>query len=724
MEVHRCQFVEYVPEAVHCMAFNDDASILAVSRANADIELWNVKNDWLLERIIPGGESQSVEALCWVGKRLFSAGLHGFITEWDLRTLQPKAIVDSYGGPVWCLAASTSGDQLAAGCEDGCVRLFDVTDGGLHYARAFEKQNARILSIAWHESDAVLVTGSADSKIHKWSVRSGRSTLRITVEDLHKESTLVWTVAVLSDMTILSGDSLGNTHVWDGTHGTLKQTLKLHDADVLALVVNRNEDTAYVSGIDHKVVQLRLVESGADGARKWVSTDKQRVHTHDVRALAISRAPGSDLLVSGGIDTQLIVYSADKFGGLGIRRIPPFPHRPFLHMAPEAHALLFQQARKLQVWRLGSAGFSEQMDGITRLADGTQLNVTDPPSLLVEIKPKGNHNVYTAAISRAASYMAFSDSTATKVFRLALADNRTRKCSVSKVRDFALASVFSHALAFTPDERLLVSAGSDSVLRLVDLESPEQIACEFSEHRATGPIIRLAVSADGRWLASGDVSNKIHVFDLKKKKLHCTLPVFDTQHCALAFHPKTAQLLVACVCNRVYAYDTHNMCLSDWSRANSTRFPHSFLKKKQKTIAMAFDPAVENSVLVYDHYMITRLDLDKTIEEGVHTHAFKRTFDMDRKQQHQQGKGTKKHKKGQTQSRSLSDPSQFMEVDGDVNSSAANLAVGRQLYTINRYQPVLLADFMGPRNMVVVERPWLSVMTQFPAPLQRRRYGT
>jgi U3 small nucleolar RNA-associated protein 4 len=48
----------------------------------------------------------------------------------------------------------------------------------------------------------------------------------------------------------------------------------------------------------------------------------------------------------------------------------------------------------------------------------------------------------------------------------------------------------------------------------------------------------------------------------------------------------------------------------------------------------------------------------------------------------------------------------------------------KQLYTINRYQPVLFVDFLGPRSMVVVERPWLTVMSSFPAPLQRRRYGT
>jgi hypothetical protein len=29
------------------------------------------------------------------------------------------------------------------------------------------------------------------------------------------------------------------TQIWDGVHGTLKQSFKLHEGDVLALVVNR-----------------------------------------------------------------------------------------------------------------------------------------------------------------------------------------------------------------------------------------------------------------------------------------------------------------------------------------------------------------------------------------------------------------------------------------------------------------------------------------------------
>lgn len=45
-----------------------------------------------------------MEALCWVGRRLFSAGLNGEITEYDLENLRPRYTVEAYGGPIWTIS--------------------------------------------------------------------------------------------------------------------------------------------------------------------------------------------------------------------------------------------------------------------------------------------------------------------------------------------------------------------------------------------------------------------------------------------------------------------------------------------------------------------------------------------------------------------------------------------------------------------------------------------
>ena len=57
--------------------------------------------------------------------------------------------MDSNGGAVWCLAVNSTGTRLAAGCEDGRIRLFDIEDGRLDYMRSFAPQNGRVLSLAW-----------------------------------------------------------------------------------------------------------------------------------------------------------------------------------------------------------------------------------------------------------------------------------------------------------------------------------------------------------------------------------------------------------------------------------------------------------------------------------------------------------------------------------------------------------------------------------------------
>lgn len=121
------------------------------------------------------------------------------------------------------MAMSPCGRQLAAGCEDGCIKRFDVGDGALAYSQSFDKQGERVLSVAWHRDGEVLVSGSADSSIRVWNAATGRVVLHIAVETGSIDRTLVWAVRVLDDMTIVSGDSRGLVQFWNGKLGALRE---------------------------------------------------------------------------------------------------------------------------------------------------------------------------------------------------------------------------------------------------------------------------------------------------------------------------------------------------------------------------------------------------------------------------------------------------------------------------------------------------------------------
>ena len=49
--------------------------------------------------------------------------------------------------------------------------------------------------------------------------------------------------------------------------------------------------------------------------------------------------------------------------------------------------------------------------------------------------------------------------------------------------------------------------------------------------------------------------------------------------------------------------------------------------------------------------------------------------------------------------------------------------VARSCTICSHYKNMLYADFLGPKEMLVVEQPWLEVAETFPAALQRRIYG-
>lgn len=60
---------------------------------------------------IPGSSQAVLSALAWLeddggagSPRLVSGGLDGSLTEWDLTSLRPAAVTDSFGGAVWALA--------------------------------------------------------------------------------------------------------------------------------------------------------------------------------------------------------------------------------------------------------------------------------------------------------------------------------------------------------------------------------------------------------------------------------------------------------------------------------------------------------------------------------------------------------------------------------------------------------------------------------------------
>ncbi|KAJ7667897.1 WD40-repeat-containing domain protein, partial [Mycena polygramma] len=176
-------------------------------------------------------------------------------------------------------------------------------------------------------TDTWLVTGGSDSSLRKWDVATGRTIDRMGTDKIRGERTLVWSVGVLGDGTIVSGDSLGMVKFWDSRTCTQLQTFQAHGADVLCLTVDPTGTAVYTSGVDQKISQFFLVKTSSaekSSTRRWIQTSSRHMHSHDVRALAIwppyTTLPPSHkrqfpmdiapILASRGLDMSVVVTPA------------------------------------------------------------------------------------------------------------------------------------------------------------------------------------------------------------------------------------------------------------------------------------------------------------------------------------------------------------------------------------------------------------------------------
>ena len=98
---------------------------------------------------ISGHENLSIRSLIWSQRisiadsplfryRLFGTGLQGQIFEVDLKEMCIISRSDSYGGPVWMADRNPNNNTLACACEDGSLRLFDISGEDVVYLRSIQ----------------------------------------------------------------------------------------------------------------------------------------------------------------------------------------------------------------------------------------------------------------------------------------------------------------------------------------------------------------------------------------------------------------------------------------------------------------------------------------------------------------------------------------------------------------------------------------------------------
>eukprot|EP00118_Oscarella_pearsei_P026759 m.310400 g.310400 ORF g.310400 m.310400 type:complete len:705 (+) comp51414_c0_seq1:26-2140(+) len=704
MELHRLRLFDYVPRGIRSLAIDSTNQRLAVARLDASIEIWgpatgtleDCRGHWRQELVIPGIEDEEITVVAWCCSELVTAGMNGQISAWNTKKLIPKLTLDSFCGAVWAMRANHSDSQLAVGGEDGSIRLFDVadTERGLDYRCTFPKQESRILSLAWQPDDQYIYTGSAESVVYKWDVDQRQCVTRITLDEYKEKSTRVWSLCCPSNSTLVSGDSLGKVQFWNSSHGTLQHSFHLHQADVLSLVAD-GRGRVFASGIDSKVIELQRIREGGD---KWVHSGSARRHTHDVQAMVMC----GNCLVSGGLDTRLVVYDCRH----GLSRdasisIPSYPHQRLVSVASEANLVLFQYSTFLHVWMLGRAKKAEmesQVDfemlaappqGVT--CDADEFVLDKDPCLLLEMKSSSRHHLLCSVISPDGKFVAFSDCCSLRAYVLSgmkrpLKKKRKQPPSAAKIPTHLLPA---QHLAFTPNSDSLIAAGMDATVRILKVNT-EEVSVISSIDDA--PVDMLAVSSCGRFFATSDLHCRLHVYSLESFDLVSSIPVGTSLHTAIAFQPTKPVVVICTGDSGIQLFDFKRGKFTRWSReVKQAGLPDQWRSHPAKVTGVSFlQSDSPDKMFLWNHCFVCVVDLTKPLP-----HAKSDLF----------GKALK-------------------HSDGQVVKKFKGIVESGSFKVFQQMEGVVFFGAMEDGRCLTIERPWSDIEKRLPPVLFRVRYGT
>ncbi|KAG8955807.1 U3 small nucleolar RNA-associated protein [Tulasnella sp. 408] len=379
--------------------------------------------------------------------------------------------------------------------------------------------------------DQWIATGGSDAAVKRWNIKSGTAVANLKTDQLRSTRTLVWAIGVLADGTIVSGDSMGLVKFWDTRTSTQLSSIKAHEADILCLAIGSDGTTVLTSGVDQNITECALVRTKTEYGQRadWVKTSCRRLHTHDVRALAVwppytpfppsfrlSVNPGmASLLVSGGQDMIPIITPCAAAGtgtnnallktrnplainenlavvrpctfSQSIQERIPYPIHGLVCVAKDARLLVCRRLTGVSIWRLhpggGGAKGAQEFDHVIDM----EMNVST--------------HIIACAISDDGNWLAVSDAMELKLFYInGAGDFRpVRIKNISTLLIGALDSVSStipsaaaSGLLFTPDStRLVVACSPSSAVVMFDL--PRSLSGDvrhlrtFVEHSLAGP---------------------------------------------------------------------------------------------------------------------------------------------------------------------------------------------------------------------------------------------
>jgi RNA polymerase sigma factor (sigma-70 family) len=564
---------------VTSLAYASDGRTLASGGGDQTIHIWDLatgKSRQLFRA--PAGPVWSL-AFSRDGKSLVSAGQDALVYLWDPETGRELRRFTGHQNSVRCAALSPDGRTLASG--GGAIRLWDVTTGKM--LRRLTGPEEMVRCLAFSPDSKLLAAGGKDGAVWLYDPSSGTQTGTLTggppqgygVRSLTFSPDGKRLAAGSATYALRLWEPSTQKKLWERPGGNSVTYTSWHDGGVQSvafspdgrrlIVAEDNRLALFDPQAGKEVVEwaghrgvVQQVCFSPDGTRLLATSDDPlwRILEWDAGSgRVLRRVPGKALwarLTAFSSDRKILVATAhgsalhlwDTTTGGELRQIPiplkdssqspgNLAYQPggklLAVAAAEGEAVwLFDAATGQQVCTVEGMGQRDRVASLAFSPDGRLLAAAAQKTIELAEVPSGRrirhivlpkeHTAVAAALSPdgrtlAVPCSALFEGTSIKLYETASGKERL---SFRGPRS----QVFR--VAFSPDGRLLATAGMEHVVSVWDAVTGKQVG-RLEGHR--GNVEALAFSPDGRRLASGSQDTTILIWDVTRLAADAPGPV-------------------------------------------------------------------------------------------------------------------------------------------------------------------------------------------------------